>query len=346
VPVARFTSVEMLIDRAAHGLLDRLPESRAGALLAEFLVFGAKQAWASLFGALLLIAIVATRALYPDDAVLARNDLLTILAVLIQIGMLVGRLETIGELRVILLFHLVGTVMELFKTDVGSWTYSPGGVLHLGAVPLFSGFMYAAVGSYMVRVVRLFDIRFERYPRRWLTALVAVACYVNFFTHHYVVDVRWLLFAAIVVLYWPTVLEARVLRARLRLSVLVAFVLVALFIWIAENVATAGQAWIYPDQADGWTPVSLAKLGSWILLMMISVVLVTWVYPPQAPDVAPPDAAAPAAAPTEAAPTEAAPPDAAAPGGAGSAPAAPTAPAAASGEAAAAGEAAGGAAPA
>lgn len=321
VPVARFTSVEMLIDRAAHGLLDRLPESRAGAFLAEFLVFGAKQAWASLFGALLLVAIVATRALYPDDALLARNDLLTILAVAIQIGMLVGRLETIGELRVILLFHIVGTVMELFKTDVGSWAYSPGGVLHLGAVPLFSGFMYAAVGSYMVRVVRLFDIRFERYPRRWLTAVVAVACYVNFFTHHYVVDVRWLLYAAIVVLYWPTVLEARVLRARLRLSVLVSFVLVALFIWIAENVATAGQAWIYPDQEDGWTPVSLAKLGSWILLMMISVVLVTWVYPPRPPD-----------EPTSA-------PD-------GSAPAAPAATAAASGEAAAAGEAAGGTAPA
>jgi uncharacterized membrane protein YoaT (DUF817 family) len=285
VPVPRFTSLEVLVDRAAHRLIARLPPTRGWAFLTEFLVFGAKQAWASLFGALLLVAIVATRVLYPDDALLARNDLLTIIAVLIQIGMLVGRLETVGELRVILLFHVVGTVMELFKTDVGSWAYSPGGLLHLGAVPLFSGFMYAAVGSYMVRVVRLFDIRFERYPRRLLTALVAIACYVNFFTHHFVLDVRWALFAAIVVLYWPTALEARVFRARLRLSVLVAFVLVALFIWIAENVATAGQAWVYPDQADGWTPVSLAKLGSWILLMMISVVLVTWVYPPELPDV-------------------------------------------------------------
>lgn len=306
--MTRYTSVETVIDRAAHRMLDRLPDGRAGAVVTEFLVFGAKQAWASLFGALLLVAIVATRVLYPDDAALARNDLLTIIAVLIQVGMLVGRLETIGELRVILLFHVVGTVMELFKTDVGSWAYSPGGVLHLGAVPLFSGFMYAAVGSYMVRVVRLFDIRFERYPRRWLTAVVAIACYVNFFTHHYVTDVRWLLFAAIVVLYWPTVLEARVLKARLRLSVLVSFVLVALFIWIAENVATAGQAWVYPDQADGWTPVSLAKLGSWILLMMISVVLVTWVYPPEPPDreVEPAPSAPAASAASAAAPGESA----------------------------------------
>lgn len=280
----RFTPVELVIDRAAHRLLDRFPNSRAWAFLAEFLVFGAKQAWACLFGALLLAAIILTRLVYPDDAALDRNDLLTIIAVLIQIGMLAGRLETVGELRVILLFHVVGTVMELFKTDVGSWSYSSGGILHLGAVPLFSGFMYAAVGSYMVRVVRLFDIRFERYPRRWMTAVVAIACYMNFFTHHYVLDVRWLLFAAIVVLYWPAVLEARILRTRLRLSVLVSFVLVALFIWLAENIATAGQAWIYPDQEDGWTPVSLAKLGSWILLMMISVVLVTWVYPPEPPD--------------------------------------------------------------
>jgi hypothetical protein len=91
--------------------------------------------------------------------------------------------------------------------------------------------------------------------------------------------------------------------------VLVGFVLVALFIWIAENVATAGQAWIYPDQADGWTPVSVAKLGSWLLLMMISVVLVTWVYPPRPPDditvtgdTPDPDDSAPAAA-APAAPT-------------------------------------------
>ena len=100
----------------------------------------------------------------PTTPLLARNDLLTIVAVLLQIVMLAARLETIGELRVILLFHVVGTVMELFKTDVGSWVYASEGVLRVGAVPLFTGFMYAAVGSYMVRVFRLFDLRFDRYP--------------------------------------------------------------------------------------------------------------------------------------------------------------------------------------
>ena len=80
--------------------------------------------------------------------------------------MLVTRLETVREMRVVLLFHVVGTVMEVFKTDVGSWSYAADGLLRVGAVPLFSGFMYGAVGSYLARVMRIFDLRFDRYPRR------------------------------------------------------------------------------------------------------------------------------------------------------------------------------------
>ncbi|MCU1417673.1 MAG: hypothetical protein JWP32_1847 [Schumannella sp.] len=224
---------------------------------------------------------------YPDSAAVARNDLLTLVAVALQGIMLAARLETFGELRVILLFHVVGTVMELFKTDVGSWVYASEGVLRVGAVPLFTGFMYGAVGSYMVRVFRLFELRFERYPRRWITAIVAAAIYINFFSHHFIVDLRALLIAAILIVYWPTMLEARVFRRRLRLPILVAFLLVAVFIWIAEQIGTGTATWIYPSQADGWHPVSIAKVGSWFLLMMISVVLVTWVYPPEPPGVLP-----------------------------------------------------------
>lgn len=285
--MARFTPVEQRIDDAAHRLLARFPRSRAWAAVVEFLVFGAKQAWACLFGALLLACLLGAHLLYPDDAAVARNDALTIAAIALQALMLVARLETFGELRVILLFHVVGTVMELFKTDVGSWVYATEGVLRVGAVPLFTGFMYGAVGSYMVRVFRLFELRFERYPPRWITAVIAAAIYVNFFSHHFIVDLRPLMIAAIVIVYWPTVLDARVFRRRLRMPILVAFLLVAVFIWIAEQIGTGTATWVYPSQADGWHPVSAAKVGSWFLLMMISVVLVTWVYPPESPD--PPD---------------------------------------------------------
>jgi uncharacterized membrane protein YoaT (DUF817 family) len=302
----RATSLERRIDAIAHRVLRDAPAGGLRAGLVEFAVFVLKQAWACVFGAALLVAIVAARLWYPDDAVLARNDALTITAVLIQIAMLVFRLESGRELWVIVLFHLTGTAMELFKTDVGSWAYAADGILRIGGVPLFSGFMYAAVGSYMVRVHRLFDLGFTRYPWRWLTTVLAAAIYVNFFTHHWWWDARWVLLAAVVLLWLPTIMHARVWRRTIRLPLLAVFAGVAVFIYLAENIGTWAGAWAYPDQVVAWQPVSLSKLSSWFLLMIISVVMVTWVYPPRSPVAAGADgttvgadAAAAASAPTE-----------------------------------------------
>lgn len=275
------TSLEQRIDAGAHRFLADAPRTGARAVLVEVGVFLLKQAWACLFGALLLVVIVGARLWYPDDAALARNDFLTLAAVTIQVLMIATRLETGRELWVIVLFHVTGTVMELFKTDVGSWMYAADGVLRIAGVPLFSGFMYAAVGSYMVRVYRLFDLGFDRYPRRWLTAVVALAIYVNFFTHHWWWDARWVLLIAVVALWLRTVLYARVWGAVLRIPLLAVFAGVAAFIYLAENIGTWAGAWAYPDQLDGWQPVSPTKLVSWFLLMIISVVMVTFVYPPR-----------------------------------------------------------------
>lgn len=252
--------------------------------LYEFLLFGFKQAWACLFGALLLALLLGTHLFYPDDAVLHRYDFLTLSALAIQAGMLAFRLETWEEAKVILVFHVVGTVMELFKTAAGSWTYPEASVLHVGAVPLFSGFMYASVGSYIARVWRIFDFRFSHYPPRWTTWLLVAAIYVNFFAHHWTVDIRLALFALTALLFWRTRIHFRNFRLHRWMPLLLGFGLVALFIWLAENIATFANAWNYPGQEDGWEPVSIAKLGSWYLLMLISFVLVEWVQPVRKPD--------------------------------------------------------------
>ncbi|TYC22446.1 MULTISPECIES: DUF817 domain-containing protein [unclassified Micromonospora] len=288
---AALTTAERAIDDRFRAILARLPRRGPVGWLIEFAVFGLKQAWACVFGGAMLAVIFAAHLWYPKDAAFARNDFLTLAAVAIQIAMVAGRLETLRELRVVVLFHVVGTVMELFKTHIGSWSYEPDGVLRLGAVPLFSGFMYAAVGSYLVRVNRLFDLRFVRYPRRWATAVVAAAIYANFFTNHYVPDIRWLLIAVVALVFGRCVMQFRIFRFRWRMPLLLAFLLVAFFIWLAENIATWSNAWLYPSQVGGWHPVSPAKLASWFLLMIISVVLVTWISPPQPPVDPQPDAA-------------------------------------------------------
>lgn len=261
-------------------------EPSAGPLawLYEFLLFGIKQAWACLFGGLMLALLLATHLFYPDSATFARYDFLTLAALAIQLAMLGLKLETWDEAKVILAFHVVGTVMEVFKTAVGSWIYPEESLLRIGGVPLFSGFMYAAVGSYIARVWRIFDFRFEPYPPVWATWLLATAIYLNFFSHHYLPDIRIALFAAIAILFWRTRVYFTVWRQQRWMPLLLGWLLVALFIWFAENIATFARAWSYPDQLDGWTPVSLAKLGAWYLLMYISFVLVTLVSPPRARD--------------------------------------------------------------
>ncbi len=281
--VARFTSLEQRIDDFAGRLLESAPSRGFRAALVEFLVFGLKQAWACIFGALMLVLILAARLWYPDDALLARNDALVIGAVAIQVFMIAARLETGRELLVILAFHIVGTGMELFKTSVGSWSYASGGVLHIGPVPLYTGFMYAAVGSYMCRVYRLFDLRFSRYPRIWVTVVAAALIYVNFFTHHYAYDFRYVLLLFVAVLWGRTWMHFRVFRTTMRMPLLLAYLLVALFIWFAENIGTLAGAWVYPNQEHGWELVSITKLLSWFLLMIISVVMVTLAYPPKPP---------------------------------------------------------------
>jgi uncharacterized membrane protein YoaT (DUF817 family) len=263
----------------ARRRIDRLPP-----WLAEFLIFGFKQGWACLFGGLMLAAIIASRVVWQPDWPLARYDALFLFAALTQAAMLAFRLETLDEAKVILLFQLVGTAMEVFKTAMGSWSYPEPSLLRIGGVPLFTGFMYASVGSYMARVLRLFDMRFTHYPPFVGTVALAAAIYVNFFTHHYLFDMRYVLFAAAFALYGRTRIYFTIDVAQRWMPLLLAAFLTSIFLWIAENVGALTGTWLYPSQSpSGWRPVTLHKMGAWFLLLIISFVLVTLVHRPRAP---------------------------------------------------------------
>jgi len=236
--------------------------------------FVAKQAWACLFGGLMVGMLFATWRWYPHDAALARYDSLTLAAVSIQLLLIGLRLETRQEAVVICLFHAVGTVMELFKTSVGSWIYPEHSVLHVGGVPLFTGFMYASIGSYIARAWRLFEFRFDQHPPVALCLALSAAIYVNFFAHHFLPDLRVLLFIGVLLTFGRSWVYYRVRGEYRRMPLLLGFLLVALFIWLAENAGTFTRAWQYPSQRNGWSLVPWAKLGAWLLLMILSYSMV------------------------------------------------------------------------
>ncbi|NOU07846.1 MAG: DUF817 domain-containing protein, partial [Hyphomicrobiaceae bacterium] len=267
-PLARFIGREEALGRLA---------TRRGHVwhfAYEFIRFGLKQAWACLFGGVMLTLIVLTYLAYPKGAALTRYDFLVLAAVSLQGLMLWLKLETWEEARVIFIFHVVGTVMEIFKTSVGSWAYPEASLLKIGGVPLFTGFMYAAVGSYMARCWRLFHFEFTRHPPLWALGLLSLAIYINFFTHHYVWDIRPLLFLVAVALFGPCTIHYKIWRDHRRMPLLLGLILVALFIWFAENLGTFASAWIYPHQRAGWSPVHISKLSAWFLLMILSYTMV------------------------------------------------------------------------
>jgi uncharacterized membrane protein YoaT (DUF817 family) len=195
--------------------------------------------------------------------------------------MLAFKLETLDEAKVILIYHVVGTIMEVFKTGVGSWIYPEPSIFHVAGVPLFSGFMYASIGSYIARAWRLFDFRFTQHPPLWSVDLLGLAIYANFFADHYTGDLRIFLFAAAALLFGRTWIYYRIHHHYRRMPLLLGLFLVALFIWIAENLGTLTKTWLYPHQMAGWSAVSLGKLGSWFMLLIISYALVAIVNRPQ-----------------------------------------------------------------
>ncbi|GKQ54336.1 DUF817 domain-containing protein [Bradyrhizobium sp. Ce-3] len=273
-PLRRFIAAE-------HRLSLLMAQRRWSAGLYEFLRFGVKQAWACLFGGIAVALMIGTWRFYPPDAALARYDFLFLCMLAVQAALLAGKLETWEEARVILIYHVVGTAMELFKTSVGSWIYPEPSIFHIGGVPLFSGFMYSCIGSYICRCWRLFDFRFVRHPRRLALIGLSVAIYVNFFSHHYVWDMRWLLFGWAIWLFGRTGIHFKVWTSHRAMPLLLGLVLVALFIWFTENIGTFTKTWLYPSQRLGWSMVGIEKLGSWFLLLIISYTLVSLVNAPR-----------------------------------------------------------------
>ena len=170
--------------------------------LKDFLVFGVKQARAALFAGLFLVLIFASS--HFSIPGLYRYDFLFIAAVAIQIGMLALKLETVDEAKTILLFHVIGLALEIYKTSpaIGSWSYPEPGYLKVFNVPLYSGFMYASIGSYIAAAWKLFELRLVNYPKYWYSIVLCFLIYLNFFTNHFIYDIRFLLIPAIFILYW------------------------------------------------------------------------------------------------------------------------------------------------
>jgi len=266
MPLARFD--EFLINPQAR------PLQGWRRFVWEFWFFGIKEARACLFVGLFFASVL----LVPRAGLfgLARYDVLFLLALTIQLGMVWTKLESWDELKAISLFHMLGFALEVFKVSgsIQSWAYPEAGFTKFWGVPLFSGFMYASIGSYIIQAWRLFDLRIRHHPPYWMAALIAILIYVNFFTHHYIGDYRWYLAACALGLFARASVTFRPLDRDRSMPLLLSFVLIGFFIWLAENIGTLFGIWRYPNQIGAWSTVHLGKWSSWSLLVIMSFTLI------------------------------------------------------------------------
>ncbi len=134
--------------------------------------------------------------------------------------------------------------------------------------------MYASVGSFVCQAWRRFDLRLEHWPGISVAASISVAIYLNFFTHHFIYDFRWIITLVLIIAFWKTKVVFKANHKERKMPLVLSFLLIGFFIWIGENLATLFGAWKYASQHEGWRMVSTGKISSWFLLVVLSVVIV------------------------------------------------------------------------
>jgi uncharacterized membrane protein YoaT (DUF817 family) len=141
-------------------------------------------------------------------------------------------------------------------------------------VPLYAGFMYASVGSYICQAWRNLKLDTVHWPNSIYAVAVGAAIYLNFFTNAFISDLRLYITLILIVIFWKTKFSFRLHQKVYYISALLSFAIIGFFIWLAENIATFFGAWKYAYQHKGWQMVTWHKITSWSLLVIVSIIIV------------------------------------------------------------------------
>ncbi len=235
----------------------------------EFICFGLKQVIGIIFGLSLVVGFVlTTNSTY-------RYDILFVYALIIQIVLYKIGFESKRDILVVTIFHLIGLSMELIEVSINhSWSYTSTGIFYIASVPIFTGFMYASVGSYMAKEFKLLKLRLNRMPSNAFLIIFSILIYMNFILNNHIYDFRYILLITMFIVYSRANLHFTPATNEYKFSLPIAFLLIGFFIWIAENISTYLGIWSYPDQVPVWHMVHFSKITSWMLLSIVSFNLV------------------------------------------------------------------------
>ncbi|SFT55803.1 Uncharacterized membrane protein YoaT, DUF817 family [Lishizhenia tianjinensis] len=246
--------------------------SKTKAFLSELTVFTYKNMLSCIFPAYIFLVLALSNMLGLNF--MHRYDFLFVACVLAQVALLLTGIESKREVLVIMGFHFLGIIMEVHKVNVGSWSYPEDALFKFWGVPLYSGFMYSSVGSYVCRAWDNFSLKITDWPKNRYAIPVGFAIYLNFFTNAFIQDLRWYIVLLLLIVFRKTKVHFTTNGRQRYMPLLLSFVLIGFFLWLAENIATYLGAWQYTYQHKGWQMVDLGKLSSWSLLVIVSIIIV------------------------------------------------------------------------
>ena len=117
-------------------------------------------------------------------------------------------------------------------------------------------------------------LQIDHWPHPILSISICSLIYLNFFTHHFTYDIRWVLTVLLIIIFFRTTVKYQLNEKTFKMPMTLAFLLIGFFIWIAENITTFLGAWQYPNQEHSWSVVHIGKISSWFLLVVISIIIV------------------------------------------------------------------------
>jgi len=237
----------------------------------HFIIFVKQEALSCIFP-VLVFSLLAISHLFATA--IPRYDFMLIGCIATQITLYRLKLETRDEVLVICVFHLLGLIMELFKVHIGSWSYPEQAYTKFFGVPLYSGFMYASVASYLCQAWRRLDVQLHNWPPHNTARVIGACIYLNFFSNHFIPDLRYFIAIFIIWYFRKAVVRFYIKSKAYQMPVIISFLLIGFFIWLAENVATRLGAWKYAYQHNAWTIVNYQKISSWNFLVIVSFIII------------------------------------------------------------------------
>ncbi len=240
--------------------------------LAFFINFIVKQLKSVTFGFTILSLIIITNYFNPTS--FYRFDLLLFVVIAIQTLMIFFKLETKKELLAITMFHILGVLMEIVKVNFHHmWSYNEPAIFMIMGVPIFSGFMYASVGSYIVQSIKNLKLNLLNYPSKYWVITLAFLIYLNFLINKLFFDFRILILVFLLVLFYKTYFIFELRKKLFKMHFLLSFFLISIFIWFAENIATYFKIWHYASQKTAWHVVDPLIISSWFMLAILSFII-------------------------------------------------------------------------